>query len=158
MPPLRERGQDITLLSGFFAERYKQKLGIKQLNFSPTSLLLLNQYTWPGNVRELEHAIHRATVLARVSAENGCCTIEPQHFDLPLKLNPLETSQSIATSDVSARETREFLNLTLATESFQSDYIKRVFATQDNNWAATARILGVDPGNLHRLAKRLKLK
>ncbi|ABM23722.1 MULTISPECIES: nitric oxide reductase transcriptional regulator NorR [Shewanella] len=158
VPPLRERGQDITLLSGFFAERYKQKLGIKQLNFSPTSLLLLNQYTWPGNVRELEHAIHRATVLARVSAENGCCTIEPQHFDLPLKLNPLETSQSIATSDVSARETREFLNLTLATESFQSDYIKRVFATQDNNWAATARILGVDPGNLHRLAKRLKLK
>jgi anaerobic nitric oxide reductase transcription regulator len=159
VPPLREREQDITLLSGFFAERYRQKLGMKQLNFSPSSLMLLNQYTWPGNVRELEHAIHRATVLARVSAEDGCCTIEPQHFDLPLKLNPLEMGQSaIYSAGDGAGTEREFVNLTLATDTFQSDYIKQVFKAQNSNWAATARALGLDPGNLHRLAKRLKLK
>lgn len=121
--------------------------------------MLLNQYTWPGNVRELEHAIHRATVLARVSAEDGSCTIEPQHLDLPLKLSPLEMGQSAINPAVDGTGSlREFVTLTLATDTFQSDYIKQVFKAQNGNWAATARALGLDPGNLHRLAKRLKLK
>ncbi|TVL20795.1 nitric oxide reductase transcription regulator [Shewanella xiamenensis] len=159
VPPLREREQDITLLSGFFAERYRQKLGMKQLNFSNSSLLLLNQYTWPGNVRELEHAIHRATVLARVTAQDGCCTIAPQHFDLPVTRNTSKMS-SLATTPLSnaTQIQQEFVSLSLATDTFQRDYIKQVFTTHTGNWAATARTLGVDPGNLHRLAKRLKLK
>ena len=53
---------------------------------------------------------------------------------------------------------QEFVSLSLATDTFQRDYIKQVFTTHTGNWAATARTLGVDPGNLHRLAKRLKLK
>ncbi|MFB2648543.1 nitric oxide reductase transcriptional regulator NorR [Shewanella mangrovisoli] len=159
VPPLREREQDITLLSGFFAERYRQKLGMKQLNFSPSSLILLNQYTWPGNVRELEHAIHRATVLARVSAQDGCCTIAPQHFDLPFKQSPLET---IASTSLSVNETQlrplEGVSLAQATDTFQRDYIQQVLTAHHGNWAASARALGLDPGNLHRLAKRLRLK
>uniref|UniRef100_Q0HYC4 Transcriptional regulator, NifA subfamily, Fis family n=1 Tax=Shewanella sp. (strain MR-7) TaxID=60481 RepID=Q0HYC4_SHESR len=159
VPPLREREQDITLLSGFFAERYRQKLGMKQLNFSPSSLMLLNQYTWPGNVRELEHAIHRATVLARVSAQDGCCTIAPQHFDLPFKQSSIETNAlaSLSVNDMQLRPL-EGARLALATDAFQRDYIKQVLTAQNGNWAASARALGLDPGNLHRLAKRLRLK
>ncbi|PWF63029.1 nitric oxide reductase transcription regulator [Shewanella sp. BC20] len=159
VPPLREREQDITLLSGFFAERYRQKLGMKQLNFSPSSLMLLNQYAWPGNVRELEHAIHRATVLARVSAQDGCCTIAPQHFDLPFKQSSVETnaSASLSVNDMQLRPL-EGVSLALATDAFQRDYIKQVLTAQNGNWAASARALGLDPGNLHRLAKRLRLK
>ncbi|MFB2659709.1 nitric oxide reductase transcriptional regulator NorR [Shewanella mangrovisoli] len=159
VPPLREREQDITLLSGFFAERYRQKLGMKQLNFSPSSLILLNQYTWPGNVRELEHAIHRATVLARVSAQDGCCTIAPQHFDLPFKQSSSETSASTSLSinDTQLRPL-EGVSLAQATDTFQRDYIQQVLTAHHGNWAASARALGLDPGNLHRLAKRLRLK
>ncbi|MEJ6518730.1 nitric oxide reductase transcriptional regulator NorR [Shewanella bicestrii] len=159
VPPLREREQDITLLSGFFAERYRQKLGMKQLNFSPSSLMLLNQYSWPGNVRELEHAIHRATVLARVSAQDGCCTIAPQHFDLPFKQSPVETN---ASTSLNVNETQfrplESASLAQAIDAFQRDYIKQVLTAHNGNWAASARALGLDPGNLHRLAKRLRLK
>ena len=50
------------------------------------------------------------------------------------------------------------LCLKQAVDEFQSDYIKQVLTENNNNWAATARYLKLDPGNLHRLAKRLGLK
>ncbi|WP_255725155.1 helix-turn-helix domain-containing protein, partial [Photobacterium sp. OFAV2-7] len=43
-------------------------------------------------------------------------------------------------------------------ELFQEQYIRQALDVNDNNWAATARQLGIDSGNLHRLAKRLGLK
>lgn len=52
----------------------------------------------------------------------------------------------------------EGASLAQATDAFQRDYVKQVLTAQNGNWAASARALGLDPGNLHRLAKRLRLK
>src|SRR5699024_6110247 len=59
VPPLRERGRDIVLLTGFFLERCRAKLGLTHISITPSAQQLLELYAWPGNVRELEHAIHR---------------------------------------------------------------------------------------------------
>lgn len=81
-PPLRERDEDISLLSGYFVERCRQKLGIKNLSLTPSTLQLLKYYQWPGNIRELEHALHRAAVLAKAQANGELALIQPQHFDI----------------------------------------------------------------------------
>jgi two-component system, NtrC family, response regulator AtoC len=64
LPPLRERGSDIPLLSNFFLKRYAQRLHSEVTSISSAAMTLLLQHSWPGNVRELENVIERAVVLA----------------------------------------------------------------------------------------------
>jgi transcriptional regulator with PAS, ATPase and Fis domain len=63
LPPLRERREDIPLLSAYFLEKYNIKLGKRIRNFAPGSQRALLGYSYPGNVRELENAIERAVAL-----------------------------------------------------------------------------------------------
>ncbi|WP_370459913.1 sigma-54-dependent transcriptional regulator [Bacteroides sp. 519] len=63
LPPLRERGTDITLLADYFLHKYTMKYNKDINGFSKEARLLLKQYSWPGNVRELQHAIERAVIM-----------------------------------------------------------------------------------------------
>jgi two-component system response regulator HydG len=62
IPPLRERKQDIPLLTGHFLERLARATGV-QRNISDEALKLLLAYDWPGNIRELENCLERACAL-----------------------------------------------------------------------------------------------
>jgi len=64
MPPLRERGSDIILLSDFFVGKYAGQLNKTIKRISTPAIDLLLAYHWPGNVRELENCIERAALLA----------------------------------------------------------------------------------------------
>ena len=63
LPPLRERVDDIPLLTNYYLEHFNHKYKLK-LSIAPTDMQILCRYTWPGNVRELAHAIERAVVLS----------------------------------------------------------------------------------------------
>jgi Nif-specific regulatory protein len=63
MPPLRERREDIMLLTSYFVEKYGARCNRKLKGISPEARERLLAYHWPGNVRELENAIERAVVL-----------------------------------------------------------------------------------------------
>ncbi len=65
VPPLKERLGDVELLTGFFLEQARRKLGISQIKLNPNVVTHLNRYAWPGNVRELEHVINRAALKAK---------------------------------------------------------------------------------------------
>ncbi len=64
LPPLRQRREDIQLLTAFFLERYAKENGRHVPRITPEALRPLLTYTWPGNVRELENVIERAVVLS----------------------------------------------------------------------------------------------
>ncbi|MDH5786562.1 MAG: sigma-54 dependent transcriptional regulator [Chromatiales bacterium] len=63
LPPLRERGDDITTLAEELLQRSCQRLNRPPLSFSGEAVEQMLHYPWPGNVRELENAIERAVIL-----------------------------------------------------------------------------------------------
>lgn len=60
VPPLRERFEDIRLLSELFLKQFAAKLQRAVIGFSPLAMQRLEGYNWPGNVRELKNVIERA--------------------------------------------------------------------------------------------------
>lgn len=64
LPALRERGDDIQLLSHQFLHRFSTELGKKTFGFSKEALELIVSYSWPGNVRELQSAVKHALLQA----------------------------------------------------------------------------------------------
>jgi Nif-specific regulatory protein len=71
LPPLRERGADILLLSDHFVRKYS-KLHMKQVErISTGAIELLSSYNWPGNIRELENVIERAVLVCEDNVIKG---------------------------------------------------------------------------------------
>lgn len=64
MPPLRERGDDLYLLSRAFLHRYSREFKKNIRGFQDEAIQSLSEYSWPGNVREMENRIKRAVVMA----------------------------------------------------------------------------------------------
>ncbi len=64
LPPLRQRQEDVTLLSQHFLKKYCEENERGELQLSSEAKQSLLEYDWPGNVRELENVIERAVVLA----------------------------------------------------------------------------------------------
>jgi two-component system response regulator HydG len=65
VPPLRERKEDIPLLSQHFLRHFADKNRKNMKGFTPQAMDRLLRYDWPGNVRELMNVIERGVVLAR---------------------------------------------------------------------------------------------
>jgi DNA-binding NtrC family response regulator len=92
IPPLRERGEDVLLLSRHFAAQIGMELRGREAMLSEAAFAALRQYGWPGNVRELENAIERACILT------DTMTLEPK--DLGLGLREEEGAQSLQELDL----------------------------------------------------------
>jgi two-component system response regulator AtoC len=64
LPPLRDRGEDIPLLVGFYVDAYNTEFKKRVRGVAPDAMRQLQSYTWPGNIRELRNAVERAMLLA----------------------------------------------------------------------------------------------
>lgn len=60
VPPLRDRGEDISMLAEFFLRDLAQETDKQVLGFTQAALHVLQHYSWPGNVRELRNAVERS--------------------------------------------------------------------------------------------------
>ena len=155
VPALRERGKDVLLLAGAFLEKNQQRLGIKKLRLDQDANQALLAYHWPGNIRELEHLLSRAA-LKSATAENrqaDFITLSLAYLDImPTQSRPLNPPDfNTVTAPLAP------VDLKNAVDAFQRQLIQQQLAAQQGNIAATARTLGLERGNFHRLLKRLAL-
>ena len=137
LPPLRERREDIPLLTRHFLHLFSP-LGKKTV--SPEALRLLARYPWPGNIRELQHVIRRALILSPKAQ------IEPE--DLPLDLQ-VDRGTPVRRSSSS-----------LSTlEEMERQHILRVLEEVKGHRGQAASILGIDPKTLYRklIAYRIQI-
>jgi DNA-binding NtrC family response regulator len=74
LPPLRDRREDLPLLTRHFVRQFNRKHSADVEGAGPEVLALFDAYGWPGNVRELRNVLERAVILARAG------WIEPAHL------------------------------------------------------------------------------
>ncbi len=131
VPPLRERGQDVSLLADYFLVKRQTKL-------SESARVCLQQYRWPGNVRELENILERAAILA------GNQAIQPQHL-------PADISQQIATPgpDKNSDDTGSHdLSIPRATEAIERRLILQALDACQGNKTKAAKLLEISERSL----------
>ena len=64
VPPLRERREDIPLLTRYFVRKHAQRMGRNIESIPAHAMEALTNYDWPGNIRELQNVIERSVVLS----------------------------------------------------------------------------------------------
>jgi len=139
MPPLRDRREDILLLSDYFTSKHAQKCKRRVVAISSEARTCLVNYDWPGNIRELENAIERAVVLGS--------TDEILTEDLPESL--LEVAQTFGSPAAS---------YTHAIKEAKKQIVLGALDAAGGNYIEAAKTLGIHPNNLHRLIRNLDLK
>lgn len=153
IPPLRERPEDVAVLTNHFLRQYwRQHRGTqsKQPTLSDDALRMLQGHEWPGNVRELQNAIEHAVVL-----------LEPGQIisgsDIPLH------GQSVGIRSATSVGTEPPLDLLQESyhaardrviAQFERRYIEELVSAADGNMSKAARIAGVDRTTLYRLMER----
>lgn len=147
LPPLRNKVDDIPLLSQYFLDRYSKENGREDLIISDDALELLKGHAWPGNVRELENAIERAVVLAPrgggISADLIREYIDPVTFD---SSTPLVTVPA------------EGLPMKSVVADFQKQLI--IDALRKTHWVQkeAAKLLDLKPTTLNEMIKRYGIR
>ncbi|MBF0464433.1 MAG: sigma-54-dependent Fis family transcriptional regulator [Nitrospirae bacterium] len=137
LPPLRERREDIPLLSRHFLQKYSPKRkGATITGFTQDAVLALMSYDFPGNIRELENAIEYAISFASGSE----ITIN----DLPLKIQSNKPKRSALTIDKP---------LKTAVDNYEKLIITSALKQCSGNISQTARLLSI-----HRQSLQQKIK
>ncbi|WP_250467149.1 MULTISPECIES: nitric oxide reductase transcriptional regulator NorR [unclassified Caballeronia] len=152
VPPLRERGRDVLLLAGFFLEENRARLGLLSLRLSADAQAALLAYDWPGNVRELEHLIARSALKALAGVRERPRILTLTAADFGLADTTRTASPGAPPTPAAGVDFRE------AVTAYERTIVLDALARNGQNWASTARELGVDRANLNRLARRLGLK
>jgi len=156
LPPLRERQDDVLLLSLHFLQKFSGKLGKTISGISDQAKQLLSSYPWPGNIRELEHVIERACVLC-----NGA-TISTEHLPLEVSAYRPEQGQPISPQGFIIRGSiPAAMPAGKGTAPAETNPIaERILAALSKaggNKAKAARLLGMDRSTLYRKVRELQI-
>ena len=133
VPPLRERGADITLLATRFLQQYCAAEGHVPKSLSDEASALLEDYPWPGNVRELRNLMERAAVLVSGS------TVEANDLTTWLEGSPVRGEAVGLRGEIERRE---------------AETIRKALESANWNVTQAAAGLGIDRTNLHRKMRK----
>jgi two-component system nitrogen regulation response regulator NtrX len=142
MPPLRDRKEDIPLLSREFLSDFGQQYGRPHVEIADSALTALKQYHWPGNVRELRNVMERVIIL-----NPKVQRIEAKHLPMLVQRTDGVTRSS------STRE--DFTTLQQAREAYERDYILKELDRSMGNVSRAAESLGLERSHLYRKMKTL---
>ncbi|SDX31096.1 sigma-54 interaction domain-containing protein [Eubacterium barkeri] len=134
IPPLRERTEDIDLLTKHFIMSCNRKLSASVRNIDVQTQTLFHDYSWPGNVRELQHAIEHAMILL------------PEH-------------QALLTSEFIPQSLHPRTDLPLITEDPTAEAVLPSLTgkLQDIERSTLCQVLEAHRGNVSRAAQELNM-
>ena len=145
MPPLRNRAEDILLLSNLFIEENNKNYNKNNKGLSEEAKKLMIQYSWPGNVRELKNVIERAMILTDQE------TITPNHLPFELKQTDRIHHRN---SEHGAFEISDNMSL----EDMEKIHLSKVLKRLDWNKSKASKTLGISRATLRTKIKKYNLE
>jgi DNA-binding NtrC family response regulator len=141
VPSLRERTEDIPLLTAHFLKTYCPDGRVTGLTEEATQML--TRHSWPGNVRELQHVVERGVALASGS--------EIDVADLPENLGQMSKRSggnrlAVDRLHLPFKDAKESI-----VEDFERNYIEHLLSNHSGNISRAAEASGIDRRSLHRL-------
>jgi len=142
LPPLRERKEDIPVLTTHFIEKYSREFGKEIKTISTYALELLMKYPFPGNIRELENIIERSIAL------------ETSNIILPENL-VLSKEMGQGQATVLPELTDEGLNLNDELAKFEKGLIEKALEKAGGSKTRAAELLKISYDSLHYRSEKL---
>ena len=140
LPPLRDRRQDIPLLTHFFIQQVSEKYNKPIDGITADAQNLLMSYSWPGNVRQLRNVVENMVVLGQGPTLTKA--------DIPVDINPR--------TDTTATPTMEnFVGYSI--EQAEKELIRNTLKMTQGNREQAAQILGIGERTLYRKLKEYDL-
>lgn len=146
LPPLRERIEDIPLLTNYFLAKYNKQLNKNVKGFSKQAMSLLNSYPFPGNVRELENLVERAVMLVRGEE------ITNDLIEKMLSLNPVNVPV-FPINGTTFKQSRQYI-----IDMFEKQFIEGKLAAFHGHVTLAAKSSGMTRQNFQRLMKKYNIK
>lgn len=134
IPDLKDRPEDILLLTHNFLQEESRKFQRGQLSFTPAAIAALTKHSWPGNVRELQNRIRRAIGTTTGNA------LGPVDLGLE-ELNLESKEQALCT-------------LKMAREQAEIKVVRQALTLSGNNISNAAKLLEISRPTLHDLIKK----
>jgi DNA-binding NtrC family response regulator len=131
LPPLRERGNDIFILTEFFLKKYTYKYNKPALKINQQAHEKLLKYSWPGNIRELQHTIEKAVILSESNVIKA--------DDLYLKHSGVSLSSNSSC---------------VTLEEMEKQMIQQALDKNNGNFTAAAEQLGITRQTLYNRFKK----
>lgn len=159
VPPLRERVEDIPLLSQYFLNKSANQLNVKLKSLSPEVIEYFKNLYWQGNVRQLENICHWLTVMAPGNVINVS--------DLPAELNSEPVSSGSTSSNWQENLGREVSKILLTgevnifkdyTNIFEKELIIQALRYTNGRKVEAAKLLGIGRNTITRKIKELEIK
>ena len=139
IPPLRERDEDVLILSQFFLQQYASDYKRNIKSFSDDGIQALKSYRWPGNIRELQNKVKSSVIM---SQGNQVTAMDLGFFDANADEEQFELS----------------LNLRTVREEAETMAIKKAYALTDGNMSKTAQLLGITRPTLYSLVEKYDIQ
>ncbi len=142
LPPLRDRRDDIPLLTEHFIEKYGRDTGKRVNSIEPTAIAALKNHDWPGNVRELENVIHRSLLIADGPDITAA--------DLPVGLGSRSGDGSVGSSAP--------ISVAMSLDELERAAIEKALRRHGGNLSDVARQLGIGRSTLYRKLEQYGLR
>ena len=153
MPPLRERGTDLDLLSTYFLRIFAREMNRPLAGFKPCALEAIRRHSWPGNVRELISSIRRAVVMAE-DEQIGASDLGIETSDAMPSTATLSEANSGNAGDKSnpmAHIGERGITLEKAKSQVEKEMLRSAMERKHRNMTDLAQELGISRVTLYRL-------
>jgi DNA-binding NtrC family response regulator len=151
LPPLRDRPEDVPLLTRHFAEQYAARNGGAVPTITHGALERMLGHRWPGNIRELKNAVERATLLS------GGGPILAEH--LPPEVAAAKPSSSTTAAALAADQNAPTVVLQVGStiEDSEREMIRSTLLHTAGNKTRAAKILAISLKTMHNKVKKYQL-